>query len=378
MVPSSDPADAAASSTTGGQAPAPGQVSAPGPERGVLATGIGSWPGTEVREAIAVVRGELADGTAPGGVAPVPYLPELPARGPGAGIIGRTAHLLVDLPVDLQPQGWRLVDRPGRDAERAAAWWRQDLDELAEAYDGYAGPLKVQVAGPWTMAAALWKPLGDRVLSDPGATRDLAVSLAEGVGGHLSRVQALVPGAELVLQVDEPWLTAVLLGRIRSDSGYRTLRTPERGEVVPALAGVLDQPAAGVCGVHTCAGDPPVDVLHEAGAGFLAFDLAHLTRQRWEQLAVALEAGAGLWAGLALARPDDEPDPDLPPAAPDPDALLEPLLRPWHELGLPTSALAGVGVLPACGLAGETPDEALAATRLAVRLAAQLAETAQA
>ena len=55
-------------------------------------------------------RGELPD---------LPYLPELPARGPGADMIGRAAALLVELPVDLQPAGWRLVDRPGRDQARA-------------------------------------------------------------------------------------------------------------------------------------------------------------------------------------------------------------------------------------------------------------------
>ena len=84
------------------------------------ASGIGSWPGTSVRDALAQVR-ELLDGE-------LPYLPELPARGPGADLIGRTAGLLVGLPVDLQPTGWRLVDRPGLDAGRTAALWREDLD----------------------------------------------------------------------------------------------------------------------------------------------------------------------------------------------------------------------------------------------------------
>ena len=39
------------------------------------ATGVGSMPGTDPAEAVAVVLGELPD---------FPYLPELPARGPGA------------------------------------------------------------------------------------------------------------------------------------------------------------------------------------------------------------------------------------------------------------------------------------------------------
>jgi hypothetical protein len=110
----------------------------------------------------------------------VPYLPELPARGPGADLIGRAAGLLVDLPVDLQPSGWRLVDRPGVDLRRARDLLARDLDALEEVAEGYAGPLKVQVAGPWTLAATVERPRGDRVLADHGARRELAQALAEG------------------------------------------------------------------------------------------------------------------------------------------------------------------------------------------------------
>lgn len=328
---------------------------------GVVATGVGSWPGEEVREALRVVRGELASGIAAEGVSPLPYLPELPARGPGADMIGRSAQLLVDLPVDLQPQGWRLVGRPGRDAERAQALWRQDLDELAEAFDGYAGPLKVQVAGPWTLAASLWRPLGDRILDDRGATRDLGESMAEGVAEHLRRVKARVPGARLVLQVDEPSLTSVARGRVRSESGYRTLRTPEHEELVAGLSRVLHQPLAELTGVHTCAGDPPVDVLGEARAGFLSLDLSQLGQDRWEQVAGSVERGVRLWAGVDLAGST---------------SALAPLRRAWSELGFPPSSLAGAGVSPPCGLVASTPDDARTATSRAVTTAAELAEHA--
>src|ERR1700683_2858684 len=74
------------------------------------ATGIGSMPGTDPAEAMRVVVGELPD---------FPYLPELPDRGPGADLTGRTAALLVDMPVEVTLRGWRLAERPGPGAARA-------------------------------------------------------------------------------------------------------------------------------------------------------------------------------------------------------------------------------------------------------------------
>ena len=109
-------------------------------------TGVGSMPGTDPYDSLRVVLDECPD---------LPYLPELPARGPGADLVGRGAALLVDLAVDLQPSGWRLVDRPGRDLRRARDLLARDLDTAEELLAGYTGPLKVQATGPWTLAAGL-------------------------------------------------------------------------------------------------------------------------------------------------------------------------------------------------------------------------------
>ncbi|NEA01381.1 methionine synthase, partial [Streptomyces sp. SID10116] len=72
------------------------------------ATGIGSMPGGDAREAAKTVTGSFES---PG--QGMPYLAELPARGPGADMIGRTAGLLVDLYARVEPSGWRVGDRPG-------------------------------------------------------------------------------------------------------------------------------------------------------------------------------------------------------------------------------------------------------------------------
>ena len=61
-------------------------------------------PGTDPAEAMRIILGEL-----PG----LPHLAELPARGPGAGLTGRTAALLVDLPVETTPGGWRFASQAG-------------------------------------------------------------------------------------------------------------------------------------------------------------------------------------------------------------------------------------------------------------------------
>lgn len=331
----------------------------------VLATGIGSWPGTDVREALRAVRDLLTD--APEGVTTLPYLPELPERGPGADMIGRAAGLLVDLPVDVQPQGWRLVDRPGRDAERTGSWWRQDLDELAEAFDGWDGSLKLQVTGPWTLASALWLPLGDRVLSDAGATRDLADSLAEGVRLHLAEVARLVPGASLTLQIDEPSLPAVILGRVKSDSGYRVLRAPDQSQAEHVLGTVVSaaRDAGATTAIHCCGDEPPVDLLHGAGPDAIALDVTTLDTRAWDAVATAVEAGTTFWAGaLPATRPTAY------------SQVAERLTTRWHELGLAPTTLADLGVTPACGLAGASPADAATITRATLDTARALAEAA--
>jgi Cobalamin-independent synthase, Catalytic domain len=187
-------------------------------------TAIGSMPGTDPVDAAALVFGELPD---------LPYLPELPDRGPGADLIGRGASLLLDLPVELVPSGWRLTAHRGLDLRRARDLLAWDLDALESAAQGYDGALKLQVAGPWTLAASVELPSGHKVISDAGAVRDLVSSLAEGLAAHLAAVRAQVPGAAPVLQLDEPSLPAVLAGRIPTP--YWVAPRQERGSctVVP-------------------------------------------------------------------------------------------------------------------------------------------------
>ena len=131
-------------------------------------------PGGDAREAARTVTGTLES---------FAFLPELPGARPGRRHDGRTIGLLVELYAHVEPSGWRLSDRPGRDTGRARSWMGEDLDALEEFTQGYEGALKVSAVGPWTLAATLERRNGEAVLGDAGACRDLAVSLTEGLRG---------------------------------------------------------------------------------------------------------------------------------------------------------------------------------------------------
>jgi hypothetical protein len=323
---------------------------AAGKHEQVTATALGPWPGNDPLEANRIIRGEL-------GSPHVPFLPELPDRGVGSDALGRSASLLVDLATDVQPHGWRLVDRPGRDMMRAKSALATDLNVLADvagAEQASAEAIKVQLCGPLTLAAGLHLHNGERALIDYGARRDIAESLAAGVGDYLSRVSAAVPGAAIVVQLDEPEIAHILSGTIPTASGYRTLRSVPGEEATAAWRLVIDAiRAAGSAEIVVSVPEieAPFQRILAAGADGIAVPLKALTTRQWEQLAGAVESGKRLWAG-ALAT--DRPDEALPATA----SAVECVWRPWRQLGLPPSDLASVRVTPSTGLAGFTPSSA--------------------
>ncbi|KOU20604.1 MULTISPECIES: methionine synthase [Streptomyces] len=320
------------------------------------ATGVGSLPGGDAREAAKTATGSFED---------FPYLPELPARGPGADMIGRSIGLLVDMYGHVEPSGWRISDRPGRDTRRARSWLGEDLDALEEFTQGYTGRLKVQAVGPWTLAAAMELHGGEAMLQDAGACRDLAGSLAEGLREHLADVRKRIPGAEIVLQLDEPSLTAVLLGRVRSASGYRTYRAVDRQVVEGALRDLFAVHDGEVI-VHSCAPEVPFGLLRRAGATGVSFDFSLLTEREDDAVGEAVEGGTKLFAGVV-------PGTDGPLS--DPGGSVMGVRKLWRRLGLAPGTLAeSVVVTPSCGLAGASPAYARAAQAHCVRAARSLAD----
>ena len=320
------------------------------------ATGVGSMPGGDAREAAKTVTGSFEE---------LPYLAELPARGPGADMIGRSLGLLVEMYGHVEPSGWRISDRPGRDTRRSWSWMREDLDALEEFTQGRQGPLKVQAVGPWTLATAVELRGGEAFLADPGACRDLAASLADGLRAHLAEVRRRVPGADVVLQLDEPSLTAVLRGQVRTASGYRTHRAVDRAVVEDALRDVVAVSGGPVI-VHSCAPDVPFALLRRAGAAGVSFDASLLTERHEEQIGEAVEGGTTLFAGVV-------PGTDTPLS--DPAGSVMGVRTLWRRLGLSPGTLAeSVVVTPSCGLAGASPAYARAVQAHCVRAARSLAD----
>ena len=329
----------------------------------IVATGVGSMPGTDAAaylEAVKVVVDELPD---------LPHLPELPGRGPTADLTGRALAVVAELGADLQPAGWRLTGGSGSagvDHRRARSLLAQDLDTVEEHLQGYAGVFKVQVAGPWTLAATVERPRGDRVLGDHGARRELAEALAEGLRGHLADLRRRLPDAELVVQVDEPALPAVLAGMIPTASGLRTHRSVDAPAASPALEQVFAAvtAASAVPVAHCCATDVPIGLLVGAGAAGVSVDLGVLSAAAYDDLAGLLEKNAPVYLGVV---PGTGLGPEHSTAR-----VIERVLRFLEMIGLDPESAASLVLTAACGLADAAHDGARQTLRLLQSVATEL------
>lgn len=303
-----------------------------------VATGIGSLPGDHPRDAAAQVVDALPE---------LPHVPELPERGPWADMVGRAAAVLVDLPAEWEGSRWQVTARDGRDVRRARALLAEDLDAVEDRLQGYAGPGKLQMCGPLTLAAVLELRGGGAAVADPGARTDLAVSLAEGLAAHLLDLRRRVPAVDWVVQIDEPALSSVTAGTIPRPSGWGTIAAVPGRDAALLLGTVTDAAVrlgAGVV-VHSCAAAPDWTVLTPEGGGQhtgVSVDVGAVDLQAAAPSMEAwLDAGGILWLGV---------DPVDEVAA---QARLEEVRS---TLGVPPERFAEVvAVTPPCGLA-RRPD----------------------
>lgn len=324
-------------------------------------TGIGSWPGTSAREAAEIVVGELHR---------LPHLVELPARGIGADLIGRAGALLVGIAIDTVPRGYRIASGRSAVTRRAASLLAEDVDALEEAWEkaglrGTQRTVKVQAPGPITLAAQLELGNGHRAITDPGAVRDLAGSLAEGVAVHRAEVARRLD-CPVVVQFDEPTLPAALLGRLTGVTGLSQVH-PVDESVAAALLDDCASTVGGEVAIHSCAPGLPWPMLRRGKISAVSFDLSTLTADDLDGIGEFVESGRTVMLGVVPATA-----PDRPPSA---EEVASSVVAFTDRLGFPRTVLPErIGVTPTCGLAGATVQWARTAIELAQKAADPIAD----
>jgi methionine synthase II (cobalamin-independent) len=326
------------------------------------ASGVGSWPGLAPREAAEVVVGELGGALA--------HIVELPARGVGADTLGRAGALLIDVAIDTVPRGYRIAARPGAVTRRAVSLLDQDMDALEEAWEvaGLRGGdrvVKVQAPGPITLAAELELANGHRAITDPGAVRDLAASLAEGVAAHRSQLTRRLE-TPVVVQFDEPSLPQALGGQLTGVTAL-SLVAPLDEAVAGALLDTCATGAGGDVLLHSCAPGLPWNLLQRSTISAISVDTSTLSAADLDGIAAFVDSGRTAVLGVVPAG--------APERRPATEEVAGALAAVTGRLGFGRSALRDrIGVTPACGLARATPEWARTAIELARKAAELFAE----
>ncbi|HSS24589.1 MAG TPA: hypothetical protein VLL82_09345, partial [Mycobacterium sp.] len=321
------------------------------------ASGVGSWPGTAPRAAAEVVVGELADALA--------HIVELPARGVGADMLGRAGALLIDMAIDTAPRGYRIAARPGAVTRRAVSILDEDMDALEEAWEtaglnGSGRVVKVQAPGPITLAAGLELANGHRAITDPGAVRDLAASLAEGVAAHRAALARRLD-TPVVVQFDEPSLPAALGGLLTGVTALSPVGALDEAVAVALLDTCVATAGADVL-VHSCAPELPWNLLQRSAISAVSVDAGTLRAADLDGIAAFVESGRAVMLGVVAAS--------APARRPSAEEVATAVVAVTDRLGFGRSALRDrIGVTPACGLSAATPRWARTAIELARRAA---------
>ena len=205
-------------------------------------------------------------GSSLGELPDLPHLPELPARGPGADLIGRSAALLVDLPVETAGR-LAACRRAGRDRAGRVATCSRGPRRARGGAPGAGPPVKVRSPGRGRWRRASSSPAGTRRSSTPAPPRPRRRRCAEGVADlRRRRADAAARGAQLLLQLDEPSVPAVLAGAVPTASGFGRARRRRGARRRAALRSVVDAAGAVPVVVHCCAAAPPLELFAAAGA----------------------------------------------------------------------------------------------------------------
>jgi methionine synthase II (cobalamin-independent) len=285
-------------------------------------------------------------------------------------MIGRAAALLVDIGMDTVPRGYRIASGRSAVVRRAASLLDEDIDALEEAWEkaglrGGTRAVKVQAPGPITLAAQLELPGGHRAITDPGAVRDLAGSLAEGVAAHRAELARRLD-TQVVVQFDEPSLPAALEGRLTGVTSFTPVHPVDESVAI----GLLDDCVA-IVGVdvalHSCAAGLPWKVLQRSCIHALSVDVSTLTAADLDGVGDFVDSGRTVMLGVVPTV--------APSARPSAEEMAKAGVAVTDRLGFARSVLRErIGITPACGLAAATPQWARTAIELAQSIADAFAE----
>lgn len=275
-------------------------------------TGVGSLPHTDP-----VAGAEFA------AAASVPYLPQLPVRHPAESMLRQWGDGLCGC--GGEGAGLALGVAPGPPEESFGG------AEAALAHLDRSVPLvKTQATGPITLGAAV-RAAGRR---GEGLWECVVEGLSTRIRTHLSMVRRHLPGAEVVLVLDEPALAAL------------EWEAPGSGAALDALGAVMESISVPV-GIHCC-GDADWGPVADLAPAFLSLDAAALGPRfvlSAPDVARAVSAGARMIWGAVPA--------DHPPL-PSVDTLVARVRRAEGVLvlaGADVRVLEEAWLSPACGLA---------------------------
>ncbi len=205
-----------------------------------MITGVGSLPGSDYPQAARFVLE----------VAPeYPWLPELPGRGWRYSMISRAIGWNPYLPAEVDRASWRLASHESSEQRRTRSAFRSDLDDFEEAAQGFTGRVRIPMAGPITLAAAIQLPNGEAAVSDLGAAADIASSWAQATGELVVELSRRLPAIEWQVQADEPLLAMVENGELPTASKF----TKHPAWPQDFVSKVLSSTASMATWFHTCA-----------------------------------------------------------------------------------------------------------------------------
>jgi hypothetical protein len=314
-----------------------------------LATGIGSLPYTDAREAAESVLRCLPE---------LPAMPQLPARDPREGMLAQWLGALPEVTVGADGSiSVRGISTEAPECVLLEATHAGVLSfvELARTLDSPLVRAKVQITGPLTLGVALHAagmPVRFAFRRAAEVVRAWSVALEDFLGEQL-------PHTSIVMFLDEPALVTWRRGDALLD----------REAAIDVLSGAL---AAVDCvtGVHVC-GDGDLGLALEAGPQILGVEVSDALVRDTIPLARFLDGDGWIaWGAVPTDRPVGE----------SADPHWRRLASVWCELtrrGCDPVPLRARGIItPACGLAGYGATQAERVLGIARELAARVHDQA--